>query len=168
MNQTGLALGGELLTFVFLGLLAAAWIAVFLPAVLRARAEAPLSTAERFKRRLDLLAPRPQTGRWIVVPESYDRLRRASYNRGQRRRQQILIALLLAAGLSGIAAIFAGGAAWEAHLALDASLAMYVMLLLEAKKRRTERTKKVRSLRRHASGDEIEFHEPARTASTRR
>lgn len=155
------------MTFVFLGLLAAAWIAVFLPALLRARTEAPLSTAERFKRRLNLLAPRARTGRWIVVPESYDRLRRASFRRGQKRRQQILLALIGAAAISFLAALLSGGAAWEAHLALDASLALYVVLLLDAKRRRAERDTKVHTLRRRQipAREEVSFYEPVRAAS---
>ena len=44
------------------------------------------------------------------------------------------------------AAIFAGGALWELSLAFGLSLALYVSLLLEAKKRRDERTKKMRRL----------------------
>jgi hypothetical protein len=155
------------LTLLFLGLLAAAWIVVFLPALLRARTEAPLSTAERFKRRLNLLAPRAQTGRWIVVPESQERLRRASFRRGQKRRQQILVALSTAAGISLIAALVAGGAAWEAHLAIDGSLALYVVLLLDAKRRRAERGSNVHALRRRQipAREDVSFYEPVREAS---
>ncbi len=155
------------MTLLFLGLLAAAWVAVFLPALLRARTEAPLSTAERFKRRLELLAPRARTGRWIVVPESYDRLRRASFRRGQKRRQQILLALCGAAAISFFAALVGGGAAWEAHLALDASLGLYVMLLLDAKRRRAERGTKVHALRRRQvpAREEVAFYEPVKVTA---
>ena len=147
-----------------------AWIAVFLPSVLRARQSAPLTTAERFKRRMALLAPRARTGRWIVVPESYDRLTRASYQRGQRHRTQILIALLLAALATFLVALSSGGAAWEVHLVTDASLGLYVVLLREAKKRRTERSTKVRAIPKRSTREdeeEVRFYEPVSAAANR-
>ncbi|MGH2694937.1 MAG: hypothetical protein ACRDJJ_09010, partial [Actinomycetota bacterium] len=97
------------MTAFFLVLLALAWIAVFLPAVLRARQNSPLSTAERFRRRMQLMAPRGRTGRWVVVPEPYDRLAGRSFRRGQQRRLRIFTTLVAAAGLSGALALFSGG-----------------------------------------------------------
>ncbi len=134
------------MTAFFLVLLALAWIAVFLPAVLRARQNSPLSTAERFRRRMQLMAPRGRTGRWVVVPEPYDRLAGRSFRRGQQRRLRIFTTLVAAAGLSGALALFSGGGMWEINLALDASLALYIALLLEAKRRREERERKVHSM----------------------
>lgn len=150
----------------FLGLLALAWIAVFLPAVLRARRDAPLSTAERFKRRMNLLAPRARVGRWIVVPESRDRLARTSFQRGQRLRTRILICLLLTAAGTLAVAVASGGGAWEVHLGSDASLALYVVLLREAKKRRTERTEKVTKIGPRDK-EEVRFHEPVKAMGNR-
>ena len=153
---------------VFLGLLALAWIAVFLPAALRARRSAPLSTAERFKRRMSLIAPRASGGRWIVVPESYDRLAMSSFRRGQQRRIRILVGLLVAAVATGVVAIFAGGGSWEVHLAVDASLAIYIGLLLEAKRRRSEQVAKLRSLEgRRRQRATVTFHEPVRASGGR-
>ena len=171
MNVTsdGLELGEELLTFIFLGLLALAWIAVFLPAALRARHSAPFTTAERFKRRMSLIAPRAATGRWIVVPESYDRLSKSAFRRGQQRRTRILIGLVVGAALSGIVALFTGGGMWEVHLAVDASLALYVALLMEAKRRRAEQVTKLRSLeaRRKPRAPEVTFVDPIRASGGR-
>jgi hypothetical protein len=169
VSSDGLELGEELLTLVFLGLLALAWIAVFLPAALRARQSAPLTTAERFKRRMSLIAPRAGTGRWIVVPESYDRLTQSSFRRGQRRRTRILIGLVVAAMLSGFVAVYAGGGMWEVHLAIDASLALYVALLLEAKRRRADQVTKLRSLeaRRNQRAPAVTFTEPVRATGGR-
>lgn len=151
------------MTFAFLALLAMAWIAVFLPALLRARQAAPLSTAERFKRRLDLIAPRSGPGRWVIVPESPRRLAQTSFRRAQRRRRRLLVFLLGAAGVSGVAALGAEGGLVEVHLAFDVSLAIYCALLLEAKRRREETVTKVRSLvaRRRSRTAEVTFYEPA-------
>ncbi|MGH9194128.1 MAG: hypothetical protein ACRD1T_00110 [Acidimicrobiia bacterium] len=136
------------MTAFFLAVLAIAWIAVFLPAVLRARNDAPYSTAERFRRRMELMAPATsgRGGRWVVVPQSNDRLARASYARGQRRRLRIFMVLLALVSISFLLAIVSGGAAWEVNIAFDLSLAAYVALLIEARRRRTERALKVRSL----------------------
>jgi hypothetical protein len=148
------------LTVLFLGLLVLAWIAVFLPAAMRARRGAPLSTAERFKRRMDLIAPRARAGRWVVVPEPYDRLARASFRRGQRRRKRILTFLITAAVASFVAATAAGGAYWTVNLACDLSLALYAVLLREAKRRRVERFSKVRDISRRRAHEEVTFFEP--------
>ncbi|MDQ4064832.1 MAG: hypothetical protein M3161_02170, partial [Actinomycetota bacterium] len=134
------------MTFVFLGLLALAWMAIFLPAMLRARAEAPLWTAERFKRKMDALAPRG--GRWIVMPTPGERLRVAARRRRQRRLQGILIGLLIAVGVTFVTGLLAGGAAWELHLATIGVTATYVVWLRDAKRRRTERARKVRPIAR--------------------
>jgi hypothetical protein len=160
---TGLELGEELLTFFFLGLLALAWIAVFLPAVLRARESAPLSTAERFRRKMSLIAPRGLPGRWVVMPESRDRLAQSSYRRSQERRKKVLIGLGAAAAFTGLVALFTGGSSWEVHLGVDALLALYVALLLETKRRRNERATKLRSLAaRRRARPEITFEDPVR------
>lgn len=134
------------MTAFFLGLLALAWIAVFLPAVLRARQNSPISTAERFRRLMRVMAPHGRTGRWVVVPEPYESQASRSHRRAQRRRVRIFISLVAAAGLSGAVALFSGGGMWEVNLAFDASLALYVALLLELKRQREERERKVRRI----------------------
>ncbi|MEA2451600.1 MAG: hypothetical protein QOG04_310 [Actinomycetota bacterium] len=118
---------------------------------------------------MSLIAPRAGNGRWIVVPESYDRLAMSSFRKGQRRRTKILIALLAAAAFTGLVGILNGGAAWEVHLAVDASLALYVALLIEAKRRRAEQETKLRSLeaRRVPRSEELTFNEPARAGGGR-
>ena len=128
-------------------------MAVLLPATLRARQSAPLSATQRFKRRMRLIAPRtPRRGRWVVVPESTARLAKASFKKDQRRRKLILQGLLVAVVSSLIAALARGGGMWELHLATDASLVFYVALLLEAKRRRTERATKVASMQDRTRG----------------
>lgn len=142
------------MTVVFLLLLGLAWVAVILPATLRASQATPLSATERFRRKMRLLAPRtprrgprtPRRGRWVVVPGSSDRLARSAFRRHQKRRRTIFEVLGVAVLSTFVAAVIGGGPLWELHLALDASLAFYVVLLLETKRRRTERVSKVATL----------------------
>lgn len=56
--------------------------------------------------------------------------------------------LVVAVATSFIVAATAGGGWWDVQIALDFSLAIYVALLVEAKRRRTERMTKVRDISR--------------------
>ena len=135
------------MTTLFLVVLVLAWIALIIPAAWRARQTAPFSATERFRKRLELIAPRATSqGRWIVVPQSRDRLERASFRRGQRRRKQILFALIAGVVATAIAAPLVGGPVWELQILLDASLALYVVLLVVAKQRRAELVRKLRTM----------------------
>lgn len=166
--------GERVLTAVFLVALAAAWVAVFLPAAMRARQTTPYSTAERFKRRMQLIAPRSgRGGRWVVVPESNDRLARSSFRRGQDRRRKMFVFLAVATAVSFVLASVGGGALWEIHIAFAVSLGLYVALLLEAKRRRVEKTDKVRSIGAHRVerspfGDVGRFEDRAQAVGGRR
>lgn len=153
------------MTLILLVILTAAWIGVFWPAIRRAKFDAPLSSAERFRRRLDLIAPKAtKEGRWVVMPEHPDRLQRAAFRRGQQRRARILVLLAAAAAATLLLAAVAGGAMWELQLACDASLALYVFLLLDTKKRRAERGTKVRQIARPRKKtepvEEVDFYAP--------
>ena len=135
------------MTVLFLILLAAAWVAVFFPAAMRARQDTPLPATERFRRRLNMLAPRHLgAGRYVVMPETGDRIARYSERKAQERRIRIFVVLLISVPLSAIVAVFAGGGFWLVTGALTLSLALYCTLLIEAKRRNVERTQKVRSM----------------------
>jgi hypothetical protein len=56
--------------------------------------------------------------------------------------------LVTLAGWSGIAALFLGGGYWELHLAIDASIGLYAIYLIDERRRAIERATKVRTLRR--------------------
>jgi hypothetical protein len=123
------------------------------PAIMRARASAPLTTAERFRRRMDLIAPSATSGRWVVVPNSNHRrasspLRIAHRQaRSQKRRRRLLVLMIVAVLASAAAGWRVGEPWWEVHIGLNAALALYVGTLLEMKRRREERSVKVRPLR---------------------
>jgi hypothetical protein len=133
-------------TWLFLALLGVAWVAITLPAALRARRRTPLPSAEGFKRKQASLTARSASGRWVLVPQSPSGRVEAVRRRTQAHRRRLFVVLLVAVVLSaGIAAV-RGGALWEVHLALDAFLGIYVALLIDAKKRRTQPSKKVSQL----------------------
>ncbi|HEY7875581.1 MAG TPA: hypothetical protein VIG64_10725 [Actinomycetota bacterium] len=137
------------MTVAFLVALAAAWIAVFLPAIRRARQTTPLSTSERWRRRMELIAPRHAAsrtrGRWVVVPESRKSLARDSWRRGQRTRRRIFELMIGAVIGSLVAALlWDTDNAWLVQAGCDLSLALYVSLLVEAKRRRQQRFVRMR------------------------
>lgn len=138
------------MTVWFLAFLAVAWIIVYLPSVWRARQKSPLPAVQGFKRRMRLISPRANTGRWIVIPESRERLAHQAMLRAQDRRKQVLRVLVGVAVVTGIWAVMSGGAAVEAHLIADAAVAFYVALLLDAKRKRAERVSKVHAIGPHA------------------
>lgn len=127
-----------------MAVLAVLWISVFVSAMLRARAAGPLSTSERFRKRLQLLAPPDaRGGRWVVVLDSPERRARPALAcaqkrfRSARRKRRLLLLLIVAAAGSGVWAFVEGGVALQAHLGIDALLLAYVTLLLELKSRRS-------------------------------
>jgi hypothetical protein len=151
------------------------WLIVFVSAVVRARASAPLTTTERFRRSMDLIAPpMPKTGRWVVVLDSPSRragaskMRRAArLARARRRRRGVLILMLLAAAGTAIAAPFVGDPMWEVHLGLNAAFALYVGYLLESKRRREERASKVRPIKRSPRSPNADWFDSASAAGSR-
>ncbi|MEA2461394.1 MAG: hypothetical protein QOH90_1571 [Actinomycetota bacterium] len=162
-------MGDQLVLFFFI-FLALAWAAVVLPAVLRARQDDPLTASERFKRRMEMIAPptRAWKGRWVVVPKTADP-RSRSYRRQQLRRRRIFEAAVALTALSLVVAILKGGSLWTVQVAFDVACVLFVAYLVGAKRKRRETLTKVRPLvARRAAIEEITFHEPVRAYGGRR
>lgn len=162
------------MTFVFLAILAVAWLVVFLPALLRATQETPLRSAEHFRRGMEVISPSYEPGFFGELRERHRRAdappmrpqprppRPATQRPGRRAakarvnkaqvRRQVLAVMLTLAGWSAIAAVFLGGGYWELHLAIDAITALYVFHLADERRRRAERAAKVRRLPPRAVG----------------
>lgn len=152
------------MTIWFLAFLALIWIGVFMPGAVRARRRTPLPAATRFRRLMSSIAPprpaprhaasrpaamksRTDSGRWVIVPYSDERIRqRAAARQAQKRRRRMLVLLIASALLSAVAAVVRGQPWLEIHLMLDGALLFYVALLHETKRRREERLTKVRTL----------------------
>lgn len=147
--------GEKPLTATFLVFLAIAWMAVLIPALVRAKRTAPLTTTERFKRGMEVLAapPAPSEGRRVVAapesaPQESDPIARV------RKQRAVLFHLLVAAvPFTLAAAVLLDGGWWEIHIATDFTLALYVVGLLETKRRQAERRAKVRSITRRRTSE---------------
>lgn len=134
------------MTVWFLGFLAAAWVIVYLPSVWRARQSSPFPAVQRFKRNMRTIAPRSRSGRWVIMPESRERVALQAAERVQARRKRVLVILGATAVVTGVWAVASGGNAVELHLIVDALAAFYVALILDANRKRAERETKVRTL----------------------
>jgi Flp pilus assembly protein TadB len=145
-------------TLLVLFILAVIWAAVLLPPYLQSRSESrPADSITSFQRQLSVLerrsggqyrhnpyAPRP-------VNRSALALSRAD---ARRRRRDVLFTLMGASGLTLVLAFFLQGPVWVLHLGVDLLLVAYVVLLVQAQQRATERQMKVRYLPRHAARPE--------------
>lgn len=150
------------MTLLFLVVLAMAWAAVFIPAAVRARQQAPVSSTERFKRGMGVLAS-PQRGRWIIAPGASDRARR----RVLRRRRSFFTALVIATAASFVIALVRPSL-WDLNLLFVAALVTYVVVLIALKRQEEQTHRKIARL--PASEDEyvpaaravgeLEFQEP--------
>jgi hypothetical protein len=147
--------------------LAILWAAVLLPPILRARSEGGgsgisagvadfmgmFTSALGRNRAADPEMPGMQPLMGPVGPMgsmgTMGQLRPASgMTPAQRRRRDVLIGLLAAAGITLVMALFTGGSALFVvlHLLVDLLLGAYVYLLLQFKSRQAERRTKVRPL----------------------
>lgn len=101
---------------------------------------------------MNLISPSTsRAGRWVIVNSTHcnarPRFRLALVQRRrQRRHRRLLVALLLLAAASGAVAAAREGVWLEVHVAIDGVTALYAISLREAKRRRRERSRKVRSI----------------------
>jgi hypothetical protein len=93
-----------------------------------------------------LISPRARSGRWVVVPESRERLLHQAFLRAQDRRRRIFIALLAVAAITAVWALATGGRMVELHLIVDALAAFYLALMMDAKRKLVDREQKVHAL----------------------
>ena len=139
------------MTELFLVVLGAVWLIVYLPAALKAKRRGPLFTAESWRRRMRAIAPPriSSSGRWVVAPASsgaLDRGARRALKKRQERRKQLLLGLLALIPASLTVAIVEGGRWWDLHFISYALVAVYVALLVEDRRARSDSLHKVRSL----------------------
>jgi hypothetical protein len=107
---------------------------------------------------MQLIAPPPagSRGRWIVVPESTDRLAYISYRKSQDRRRKIFLGLLSVTSVSFLLSLMTGGL-WGVTWALGGSFLTYVVLLIGVKRQRDDVRTKIRPLHRPAPASRREL-----------
>ena len=123
-----------IVTGLFVLVLAAAWLVLFIPSLRGVRTISPTAGTRPFQRRLQAVAPPPRSGsgRWVIVPEGGPTNR---FHRSQRRRRQVLIGVL--AGLSvAVALALLGVIEWWVTAGVAAIASLDIAFLLEAKRRR--------------------------------
>lgn len=158
-------------------ILAVIWAAVLLPPWLQNRREnRPSDSIASFRQQLSVLQrttpgfvdrvePRPHVRPAGNVPAALratrgldpaTAARHAAMRRAEvrRRRRDVFLTLLGAAGVTLPLAVLLGGPVWMLHLAVDALLLGYVALLIQLQQRAVERESKVRYLPRHGSAPE--------------
>ena len=153
------------MTLAFLIILALAWSAVFLPAVLRANRSTPLSASRRFQQGMDKIAPNYR-GRWVVVPKAGESNRGAIRRRHQQERRKNALVVLIGAALGTLLFAPFMPVLWVVHFIVDFLLLSFVVLLIAAKRRKEETRTKIRPLTRpslDAERDSV-FHEPVRAS----
>lgn len=142
-------------------ILAGAWAAFLLPPYVRHRREArPADSISSFRRQLSILeraapggrsATAPAPRRTAPIPTGHRPVHHgpgapATRSEGKRRRRDVLVTLVAAAALTFVLALLLGSPAVWLHLGIDAMLAGYVWLLVQARKAAAERAAKVRYL----------------------
>lgn len=115
--------------------LAAIWAAVLLPPYLqKRRAFHPHASIGDFRNQLAVLQ---RTGDpYGPAPVRTPSGRTMSRAAAQRRRRDVLVTLVAAAGLTFLLALVAGGSVWLLHLTVDAALLGYVALLMQVQQQR--------------------------------
>lgn len=134
----------------FLAFLVGASLAVSIPAGMRARRSSPFPSAQLFKKRMSMMAPRSRGGRWVIVPDGHAEAQARHFARRAKRRQaRVLLSLVVVAVATGIWAIVSAGAAVPVHIAIDVLTLAYGGVVVETRRRQAEQRRKLRSLARH-------------------
>lgn len=138
-------------------ILAVIWAAVLIPPALKSRADSsPVDSIGAFRQQLNVLQrTSPMAGTsplhriapyapMAAVPTRNPQ--QLSLAEARARRRSILFGLAAAVPVSLLGAVITGGIVWMMHLAVDAALAAYVLLLVRARNAAAEREMKVRFL----------------------
>ncbi len=134
----------------FLAFLVGVFFAVSVPAGVRAKRNSPFSSAQLFKKRMNMIAPRSRGGRWVVIPEPHSAAHaRMLERRARRRRIRMMMLLVATAAGTGGWALFGSGVALSIHVAVDLVALGFGALVYRTERRRAVRLREGRALARH-------------------
>jgi hypothetical protein len=143
------------LTLVVLVILAALWAVVLLPPLLRSRTERTNDSIGDFNYRLDVLG---KTNGALRV----DTMRAVPGQRSAKRRRDVMRALIIAVGVTGLLALATNlSLLWALNVVADLSLLAFFGLWVYARQLQLERTRKVRHMPAPAHSAELAWRRAA-------
>ncbi|MDQ3662227.1 MAG: hypothetical protein M3454_14450 [Actinomycetota bacterium] len=131
---------------VFTVVLLVLFLVTFVPAVQHARRGMEPLDGEVFTGRMRPLARADAGGRWVLMPQSPELVRRARQRRALQFRKRLLLGLAAVVLISAIAAMWFGPVAWAGQAVADLLLGGYVLYLVRSRKTRDQEFAVVRSL----------------------
>ena len=114
------------------------FIVTFVPAARQARRETKPLDDEMLGGRMKAMRRSDPGGRWILMPQSPEVVRRARMRRAVRFRKRLLLGLVALVLITGMAAIWLGPAALTGQIVADLCLAGYVTCLIVSKRLRDQ------------------------------
>lgn len=122
------------------------FLVTFVPAVRHARREVGPFDGEVSRGRMRPMARADAGGRWVLMPQSPELIRRARQRRALQLRKRLLLGLAALVLISGVAAVWLGSMAWAGQAVADLLLGGYVLYLVRSRKMRDREIAVVRPL----------------------
>lgn len=143
---------------VFTMVLLALFFATFVPAVVHARRGSRLFDGEASWRRMKPKARADTVGRWVLMPQSPEAVRRERQRRTLRLRRRILLGLVALALISGAAGAWLGpwAGVWAVHAGADVLVVAFVLYLVRSREMRDRAVATVSPLTDARRSEEVE------------
>ena len=114
------------------------FLVTFVPAVRHARKENEPFGGEVLGGRMRAMRRSDPGGRWILMPQSPELVRRARMRRAVQLRKRLLLGLVALVLVTGVAAVWLGPVAVAGQIVADLLLAGYVAYLVVSKETRNQ------------------------------
>ncbi|MBA2273945.1 MAG: hypothetical protein H0W21_08625 [Actinobacteria bacterium] len=131
---------------VFTVVLLILFLVTFVPAVRHARRRIESPDGEVLRGRMRPMGRADAGGRWVLMPQSPELLRRARQRRARQLRKRLLLGLAALALMLAVAAVWLGPVAWAIQAVADLLLTGYVLYLVRDRKMRDQGSAVVRPL----------------------
>lgn len=131
---------------VFTVVLLVLFLVTFVPAVRHARRGVEPLDGEVFRGRMRPMGRSDAAGRWVLMPQSPEVVRRARQRRALQFRKRLLLGLAALTLILALAAVWLGPVVWAMQAVADLLLAGYVAYLVRSRKMKDQDTAVVRPL----------------------